>query len=114
MATFLQLQMGAMNEVLTPQDLADFHAPITLAPDAVGRFQGLTSGNVKSYYGQGWRIVDYSNGRLIFHGGWIKGVGNFLGFLPAHNVGIVILHNAESGFSFRTAMMFFDQCVKKK
>lgn len=114
MAIFLQLQMGGMTEILTSQDLADFHNPITAAPDALRWFQGQTSCDVRSYYGQGWRIVDYHNGHLVFHGGWIKGVGNFLGFLPAHNVGIVILHNAEGGFAFKTAMMFFDQCVKKE
>lgn len=110
--TFLQFQMNGHPEILTRQDLEKFHMPIAAAPDALAWFQGLTSGAVQSYYGQGWRILDYHNGRLVFHGGFLKGFGNFLGFLPERNIGIVILHNAEGRFSLKTAMMFFDQYVK--
>ena len=112
MATFLQLQMGEFPNILTTNDLDGFHAPITVAPDALRWFN--QSSNAKSYYGQGWRIVDYNDGRLIFHGGMIKGFCNFLGFIQNKNIGIVILHNGESSFSFKTAMMFFDEFFKEK
>lgn len=109
MATFLQFQMNGSPNILSAEDLEKFHTPVVTAPDALSWFQGLTTGAMKSYYGQGWRILDYDKGRLIFHGGLLKGFSNFLGFLPEHKIGIVILHNAEGRFALKTAMMFFDQ-----
>ncbi|MBI2707099.1 MAG: beta-lactamase family protein [Proteobacteria bacterium] len=110
MAKFLQLQMGGNPEFLTSQELADFHAPLIVAPDAINWFPEA----IQSYYGQGWRIIDCPHGRLVFHGGWVKGFRNFIGFIPDQNLGIVILHNAESNFSFKTALMFFNEWAKAK
>jgi len=114
MVTFLQLQMGAIPDILTSQDLAAFHAPSTLAPDAKLWLQRVVPGDIQSHYGYGWRIIDYQHGRLVFHGGWLKGFMNFMGFIPSHNIGIVVLNNAESNFSLKTALMFFDWYVKNK
>jgi beta-lactamase class C len=113
MGTFLQFQMQGYPDMLSTEDLQKFHTPVVTAPDALSWFQGLTTGAMQSSYGQGWRILDYHNGRLVFHGGLLKGFSNFLGFLPERNIGIVILHNAEGRFALKTAMMFFDQYVKE-
>lgn len=108
MAIFLQLQMGARSDILEPQNLALFHKPVIYAPDAMNWLKKDIKGHFKSYYGLGWRIIDNGKKRIVFHGGWLKGFTNFLGFMPARQIGIVILHNGESSLSTKAAMIFFD------
>lgn len=104
---FLQLQLGEMPHLLTSQDLLPFQTPVIEAPDAARRLKDMITGNVKSYYGLGWRIIDTDTKRIIFHGGYLKGFTNFLGFIPQDQIGIVILNNGESKFSIKTALKFF-------
>jgi beta-lactamase class C len=113
MARFLKLQMGGSPDFLSSQDLAEFHQPFTEAPDGRGWFKKIEQGDVYSQYGLGWRIVDYECGHLVYHGGYVKGFKNFLGFLPDSHIGIVILNNTEGEFSFKAAMMFLDQYIKE-
>jgi beta-lactamase class C len=58
MALFLQLQMGERPDILTPQDLLPFHTPVANAPDALNWMRARLKGELKSYYGLGWRILD--------------------------------------------------------
>lgn len=108
MAFFLQLQMGEKPNILTSQDLLPFHTPTANAPDALNWMRSHLKGELKSYYGLGWRILDQDEKRMVFHGGYLKGFVSFLAFIPDRKIGIVILNNGESSFSVEAAMMFFD------
>ena len=108
MASFLQLQMGARPDILDANDLLPFHTPVSRAADAIPWFKKDLKGDLKSYYGLGWRIIDHNETRIIFHGGWLKGFTNFLAFLPDRQIGIVILHNGESPLSKKAAMQFLN------
>lgn len=107
MATFLKLQLGAMPDFLTQEDLTDFHTPQVKTADALKWLK--RNGKVTcSYYGLGWRSLDYGQERIVFHGGWLKGFTNFLGFIPDRKVGIVVLNNSEGRFVQEVAFTFFD------
>lgn len=108
MAVFLQLQLGYKSDFLTTDDLGDFHIDHIEAPDALKWLKTNSNKPIQSYYGLGWRSVDYDAERIVFHGGWLKGFTNFLGFIPQRKVGIVILNNSEGSFSQRVAFTFFD------
>lgn len=108
MALFLQLQMGAKPKILTTQDLLPFHTPVANAPDALNWMRSRFKGDLKSYYGLGWRILDQDEKRMVFHGGYLNGFISFLAFIPDRKIGIVILNNSESSFSADVAMTFFD------
>jgi len=114
MSAFLRLQMGDFPQILGKDSLRIFHSPHIKAPDAQPRFQEYRDKGVSSYYGLGWRLVDIGGERIVYHGGWLKGFTNFLAFLPKHQVGIVILHNAESRFAIKASMSFFDAYLKLK
>ncbi len=107
MARFMQIQMGSFPSLVTARDLEQFHEPVTSAPDALRWLRKVPhSGPIKSYYGLGWRIADINGERVVFHSGWLKGFTNFMAFIPARKIGIVVLTNSESGFSSQTAMRF--------
>lgn len=105
MANFLKAQMGGFPEVVPNSALKRIqtgHIPThnNISSDSA-QIQGRNP-----YYGLGWRIVDFGDNKLVYHGGWLKGFTNFIAFLPEQQLGIVVLHNADSKFSSKTAMRF--------
>jgi beta-lactamase class C len=112
MIPFLRLQLVGDPNLVSISDLTAYHSPVTEAKDASTWFKDRMKGNLKSSYGFGWRIIENSQQRIVFHGGWVKGFKNFLAFLPDKKIGIVILHNAENSFSSRTAIQFLNEWVR--
>jgi len=62
----------------------------------------------KSGYSLGWRWMDYAGKRVIYHGGWVKGFHNMIAFLPDQDIGIIILHNAETKLPWKTTCEFLN------
>lgn len=112
MASFLRLQLIGIPGFLNVEDLTDFHAPAVEAKDALLRVKRVLIGDSKSYYGMGWRIADTPKKRIVYHGGWVKGFCNFVGFDPNRKLGIVILNNSESDFALSTSLLFLHDWVK--
>jgi beta-lactamase class C len=111
MIQFLRLQLVGSQEFLSTYDLEPFHSPVAEAKDALTWFKNVFKGDKKSYYGFGWRIIETNQRRIVFHGGFLKGFINFLGFLADRKIGIIILHNAENGFAGRTGIQFLHECL---
>lgn len=109
MATFLKAQMGAFPGVLDKKILSRLHQPIIPTPKQnLGSYDGPRENIKNAHYGLGWRLIDFNDRKLVFHGGWLKGFTNFIAFIPEEQIGIVVLHNAENKFSSKVAMRFFD------
>ena len=49
-----------------------------------------------AHYGLGWRIYRLGENELIYHGGWVSGFRAEIGLSREHDLGLVILMNAES------------------
>jgi len=114
MANFLRAQMGGYPEVLSPSMLQRIQTP-QIATKSMLHSQSSKEFPIKnSYYGLGWRITDFGEEKLIFHGGWLKGFTNFIGFLPNKQLGIIILHNGDSKFSAKTAVRFLSLVLNPK
>ena len=103
MATFLRAQMGGFPNVVDRRAQLEMQTPYINTNNLIA-----SSRASNPRYGLGWRIVDYSGETLVYHGGWLKGFTNFLAFMPDQQVGIVILHNADTKFTTKTAMKFFE------
>lgn len=110
MSTFLKAQMGGFPNVLNSNTLARLQQPLIPTPNhSLSAVNGARDKIQNSSYGLGWRIIDFNQHKLVYHGGWVKGFKNFIAFMPDHEVGIVILHNSETnGFANRLAMQFLD------
>lgn len=52
-------------------------------------------------YGEGWSIAQYRGRKLVWHGGGWPGFVSRLTLVPAENIGVVVLTNAESGAAFQ-------------
>jgi CubicO group peptidase (beta-lactamase class C family) len=50
----------------------------------------------KSSYAMGWAQIPTPNGTIVCHDGGTSGFGAFLGLLPDHDVGVILLSNGEN------------------
>jgi beta-lactamase class C len=71
--------------------------------------------DVSSYYAIGWRVLkskDHPGTDFIFHGGGIKGINTFIGFVPSQDIGIIILLNQNSKVASESGIAFWGEFLK--
>ena len=95
MSKWLQAQLGSRPEVLSSDLLGTLSIPRVKTRREVHRkqWQSILS---DAHYGLGWRIYRVSDEQLIYHGGWVSGFRADVAFSLQHDIGIVVLLNAES------------------
>jgi beta-lactamase class C len=95
MSKWVQAQLGNKPEVLSPE-LVDFLIiPRVKTGRELYRKQWKTMLS-NAHYGLGWRIYQIGGEQLIYHGGWVSGFRADVAFSPEHDIGFVVLMNAES------------------
>lgn len=66
-------------------------------------------GSRKKYYGLGWRIVEYHNREVMYHGGFVDGYRAEIAFSPKDEIGIVYLENSPSEVSAEALPQFLNK-----
>lgn len=64
-----------------------------------------------AHYGLGWRIYRVGNHELAYHGGWVSGFRADAAFSRAHDLGLVILLNAESNVISELSSWFWSRAL---
>lgn len=95
MSKWLQAQLGNKPEVISPQMLNNLATPRVKTRREMYRKQWKTMLS-EAHYGLGWRIYQLGDEQLIYHGGWVSGFRADVAFSLQHDIGIVVLLNAES------------------
>ena len=49
-----------------------------------------------AHYGLGWRVYQFGQDELMYHGGWVQGFRAEIAYSREHQLGLVMLMNAES------------------
>jgi len=106
MTLWVRANLGAFPEVLSPDALANLHEPVIATPH--GNYFNRWTGLEKAYYATGWRVFDYKGLRAIHHGGGVRGYRSEMVFVPALNIGMVYLMNAESNMANDVVPAFLD------
>ncbi|MEQ8953146.1 MAG: serine hydrolase domain-containing protein [Gammaproteobacteria bacterium] len=109
MTMWVRANLGAFPEILSPALLADMHRPVIATPH--GNYFNRWSGLERAYYAIGWRVFDYRGLRVIHHGGGVRGYRSEMAFVPAANVGMVLLFNAESNLANDVLPKFLDNLL---
>lgn len=110
MIEFLQLCLGNKQLSISQETLDKLYKPVAKSHDVLNWKAAIPFDikRIKAWYGLGWRLLYLDNdSRLIFHPGYINGATTFMGFIPSHKVGIVILTNQTSKFALRTGLKFW-------
>jgi beta-lactamase class C len=65
-----------------------------------------------SYYGLGFRILEYDNKKIVYHGGYVNGYRSGMAFIPEDKIGICILTNYSGNLANRGIRDFIDMYMK--
>lgn len=106
MAIWARANLGAYPDVLPESVLHTTHDPVVETP--YGNYFNRWEGLEHAYYGLGWRVFDYRGLRVIHHGGGVRGFRSEMALVPAHDLGIVVLFNAETTFANDVVPAFLD------
>lgn len=106
MTLWLRANLGGYPEILSPDSLAEIQRPVIETP--YGNYFNRWSGLEKAYYGIGWRVLDFRGVRAIHHGGGVRGYRSEMVFVPAANIGMVLLLNGEDKLANDVVPAFLD------
>ena len=114
---FARLSFGYRPDLIAQKTLDVFHTPVSDNRQIQTWFPNwpVPMDKVRSSYAFGWRIVDIDYkpaSTMIFHGGMIAGINTFVGFIPAHDVALIILANEQTPFVMKEAGAFWAAFIK--
>lgn len=78
-----------------------------------GYFSQWDGVNYKAY-GMGWRIIDYKDRRVAYHGGFLKGYRAEIAVCTDENVGIVFLSNSPNQSAAKAVPLFLNRFFREK
>jgi beta-lactamase class C len=96
LATWMIAQMGLAPAVLPPDVLAAVQTPRIRTPGENRRRRRFAERTHDTWYGLGWRVMDYAGHRVIGHHGGVRGYRSMLMFDPVTKTGIVALWNSAA------------------
>lgn len=108
---WMQAQMGAVPNVLSPALLDTMHRPRVPTPPH-GRRGPMDRALGDAAYGLGWRSFNYAGHSLVGHRGSVDGYGSLILFDPAEKSGIVMLWNSNQPRAARLQLEFFDMLYR--
>ena len=95
MGKWVQAQLGNKPDVLSPEIVEKLRQPRLKTRRELYRKQWKSMLS-DAHYGLGWRVYQLGDEQLIYHGGWVSGFRADVAFSPQHDIGFVVLLNAES------------------
>lgn len=97
MSHWLQLLMGQYEEIVTDSMLSDVFTPVVNTGNE-NRFRAW-DGLKESYYGYGWRIMELSDRKVMYHGGSVNDFRTEIAIDPVSGVGICVMFNGQNNLA---------------
>ncbi|MEO0398179.1 MAG: serine hydrolase domain-containing protein [Pseudomonadota bacterium] len=110
MAEWLKAQLGHHPSILNADMLNLIHTPRVRTLAEIRRVRSAMPNLEDAHYGLGWRVYTYSGETVISHFGSVdRGYGAQITFLPARDVGIVLLINGGTKEFSKILPAFLDR-----
>lgn len=107
MANWMQALLGNRQEVIDAESLASLYTPFVRAASRNRAYRKI--GRIKNnYYGMGWRILEFPEDTLLYHGGYVNGYRSEVAIYPKDKIGICILANAPGEVTDGGIPLFMD------
>ncbi len=108
MADWLKVLLGERQDIINDSTLQTIYTPFIKTP-IKNRYRRYWKNHLdKLYYGMGWRIFEYHDQKIVYHGGYVSGYRAEIGFDPEKNVGICVLLNSTAPLANICVPSFFD------
>ncbi len=113
MIIWVKAMLGGYPDIIpnnTRKEIMKAHIPTAKASRYFGKWDNLG----QTWYGLGWRIFEFDDHILVYHGGYVQGFRAEIALDLYRNIGIVVLMNAASPLADNCIPMFFDLFVEKQ
>lgn len=107
MANWMIALLGNREDVIQEETLKQVFTAEVKAPSKNKNY-GRTQRVNGSYYGLGWRILQYPSDTLVYHGGYVNGYRSEVALNPNKKIAICILTNAPGMVADRGIPIFFN------
>lgn len=108
MSKWLQLLMGQRPDIIADSTLEKIFTPYVPVSRWEKNLRSWRSGLDQSFYGFGWRIMDYKGRRIIYHGGYVNGYRTEISFDREQQIGLVLLSSSSNYFASESMPVFWD------
>lgn len=108
MGNWLKVLLGNKPEVVSEETLDFVFSPLVKSSHK-RRYYDKWEGVMDSYYGIGWRVLEYENRNLIYHGGYVNYFSSQIAIDRENNIGICVLFNAPNPYTTKVIPEFFSE-----
>lgn len=112
MANWLRVLLGNRPDIISHKSLDFIFSPLVKNPDRRS-FYGW-GGVEENYYGIGWRVVNWPDRSIIYHGGSVNGYRSEIAFDRKLNIGICVLFSSNSRHANRVIPDFFNNYYRHR
>ncbi|WP_299894928.1 serine hydrolase [uncultured Aquimarina sp.] len=98
MGAYLKVLLGYRPDIISKESLSEIFNPMICTSDN-DTYVNLWDGVTDSYYAKGWRILDYRNRRIVYHGGNVNQYKTQLMIDPENGIGVCVLFNGPNPFN---------------
>ncbi|WP_405208323.1 serine hydrolase domain-containing protein [Aquimarina sp. LLG6339-5] len=98
MAEYLKVLLGNRPDIISKRSLAEIFNPMICTSDK-DTYVNLWDGVTDSYYAKGWRVLDYRNRKVVYHGGNVNQYKTQLMIDPENKIGVCVLFNGPNTFN---------------
>jgi beta-lactamase class C len=107
MAHWLSAMTGAKEKFVTETTLDKIYAPVVKAKTK-NRYFRKWVGRSDSHYALGWRVLNFKNDTLLYHGGYVKGYRSEVAIDRRSKIGICVLSNGPGRLIDNSVPIFFN------
>lgn len=107
MAKLMVALLGNKENIVAGETISQLFEPEVRAT-AKNRNFNRWSRVKRSYYGIGWRILQFKNDTIAYHGGYVNGYRSEIAINPNRKVAICVLANGPGGFADHAIPAFFN------
>lgn len=107
MAEWLKAMLGSSEKFISEKTLEKIFTPVVKAKTK-NRYFRKWVGKSDSHYALGWRVLNFQNDTLLYHGGYVKGYRSEVAIDRRSKIGICVLSNGPGRLIDNSVPMFFN------
>jgi beta-lactamase class C len=107
MAAWLTAMLGSRQNYISSSTLDKIFAPVVKAKTK-NRYFRKWVGPSDSHYALGWRVLNFRNDTLLYHGGYVKGYRSEVAIDRRSKIAICVLSNGPGRMVDNSVPMFFN------
>jgi beta-lactamase class C len=113
MSQWLRVLLGARKDFVTDETLDKIFTPVVKAKSKNHYFRKWV-GRSDPYYALGWRVLDFKNDTLLYHGGYVRGYRSEIAVDRRSKIAICVLGNGPGRMVDNAVPMFFNMFYNER